>query len=160
MKTKAIFLIALSTALSVGLAAENESLTKKTTDTLEKAGQKTTETLEKTGQSVLNTGKKATDTVTDAVMPDARKIEVRLTGRRIEMPDQIERGRTAFVVTNSAAGKRSFEITGEGIDKKFMSSVGPSETKTMHIDLKPGTYKVTSPGIGGGREEERSLLVK
>jgi uncharacterized cupredoxin-like copper-binding protein len=61
------------------------------------------------------------------------------------MPKQIESGKTAFVVRNAGKEKHNFELTGEGIDKKFLATVDPNETKVLHVDLKPGAYKIICP---------------
>jgi hypothetical protein len=48
------------------------------------------------------------------------------------------------VVHNGAKDKRNFEITGEGIDKKFLMSLSPDETKVLHVDMKPGSFKANA----------------
>jgi uncharacterized cupredoxin-like copper-binding protein len=87
---------------------------------------------------------------------DARKVEVRLVEHKIEMPRQLSPGKTAFVVTNAGAKKHNFEIEGQGLEKKFLTSVGPNETKTLHVELKTGTYKVWCP-VGDHEEHGMKL---
>jgi uncharacterized cupredoxin-like copper-binding protein len=146
MKTFTIISFVLASTLSVAPAQEKKSdrsLGEKSAGTLEKAGEKTKEV----GRAIGDTAKKAANSVVDAVTPDkdARKVEVTLTEHHIDMPKQIESGRTAFVVRNAGKEKHNFELTGEGIDKKFLATVDPNETKVLHVDLKPGAYKIICP---------------
>jgi uncharacterized cupredoxin-like copper-binding protein len=135
MKTILFVSLALATAISFASAEE-----KKTDQSL---GEKTKEV----GRAIADSTKKAADAVVDAVTPDAdaRKVEVKLTEHHIDMPKSLEPGKTAFVVRNSGKEKHNFEIKGEGIEKKFFADVGPNDTKVLHVNLKPGTYKVTCP---------------
>jgi uncharacterized cupredoxin-like copper-binding protein len=156
MKTTLLFAVLLAAAIPVATAQEKKAgktLGEKTSEVLEKAGEKTKEA----GKAVADSTKKAAEAVKDAVTPDnARKVEVRLSEHKIEMPKQLDSGKTAFVVTNGGAMKHNFEIAGEGLDKKFLMDVGPNETKTLHVDLKPGTYKVTCP-VGDHKEHGMKL---
>src|SRR5688572_6157842 len=146
MKTVMLVSVILASAISVAPAQEKKAdrtLGEKTESTLEKAGEKTKDV----GRAIADTTKKAADAVVDAVTPDkdARKVEVTLREHKIEMPKQVDAGKTAFVVRNIGKEKHNFEIAGEGIEKKFLASVDPNETKVLHIDLKPGNYKVFCP---------------
>jgi uncharacterized cupredoxin-like copper-binding protein len=153
MKTVLIVPIIIAAALSVATAQE-KTLGEKTSETLQKAGEKAKEA----GRAVVDGTKKATDVVVDAVTPDkdARHVEVKLVEHRIEMPKQLGTGKTAFVVHNTGKAKHNFQIAGEGIDKKFMADLSPDETKVLHVDLKPGTYKVTCP-VGEHEDEGMKL---
>jgi len=139
MKTILFTSIAIAAALSVAPAEDRRTLGEKTADTLDKAKEKTIET----GKFIGEKTKNAAETVIDAVTPDsdARRIEVKITEHHINMPLSLEDGKTAFVVHNASPEKRNFEIQGEGIDKKFLSGLGPDETKVLHVNLKRGTYK-------------------
>ena len=121
----------------------DKTLGEKTAETLDKAKEKTKDA----GRTVADTTKKAADAVVDAVTPDkdARRVEVKLTEHQIDMPKELGTGKTAFVVHNAGKEKHNFELVGEGIEKKFFASLGPNETKVLHADLKPGTYKVYCP---------------
>jgi uncharacterized cupredoxin-like copper-binding protein len=146
MKTSLLFAVLLAAAVPAVTAQEkkaDKTLGEKTSEVLEKAGEKTKDA----GKAVVDSTKKAADAVKDAVTPDkdARKVDVRLIEHKIEMPMQLESGKTAFVVTNGGSKKHNFEIAGQGLDKKFLMDVGPNETKTLHVDLKPGAYKVSCP---------------
>jgi uncharacterized cupredoxin-like copper-binding protein len=157
MKTLRFIPLALAATLSFGTAQETKSdktLREKTAETLNKAKEKTKDA----GRAIADTSKKAADAVADAVTPDkdARKVDVRLVEHKIEMPMQLSSGKTAFVVTNAGAQKHNFEIEGQGIDKKFLTNVDPKETKTLHVELKPGTYKVSCP-VGDHEEHGMKL---
>jgi len=127
------------------------------------AGQTVIDTSKNTAATIIDAGKNTATTVVDAVTPDAaaRRVDVTLTNRRIEMPERMEAGRKAFVVTNRGSMRRNFEITGEGIDRKFVGAVDPKETKTLHVALKPGSYEIASPTNGRrGDETHAKLWVK
>jgi hypothetical protein len=125
------------------IGAEDKTLGEKTSDTLKKAGEKTKEA----GRAVGEATKKTVDTIKDAVTPDAdaKRVDVTLGDRRVEMPKQVAPGKTAFVVKNGGSMKQNFEIRGQGVEKKFMMDLAPNDSKTLHLDLKPGTYKVHIP---------------
>lgn len=143
MKTTLFVSMALASALSFAAAAEEKTFREKAGETFEKAAEKTKEA----GRAVAEGTRKAAESVAEAVTPDAdaRKVEVTLMEHKINMPSTLSPGKTAFVVKNSGKGKHNFEIEGQGIEKKFMMSLGPNDTKTLHVDLKPGTYKVFCP---------------
>ncbi|MDR3402350.1 MAG: hypothetical protein P4L99_07610 [Chthoniobacter sp.] len=162
MKTKLFYSALLAAALSAGVArADDKTLGEKTSDALEKAKDKTIEA----GRVVAEDTKKAATTVKDAVLPDsdARKVDVTLTERRIEMDRELPPGKTAFVVRNNGKERQNFKIEGNGLDKEFMIAVAPNDTKTLHVDLKRGDYKVFVPSTGNDSEpkgSELSLRVK
>lgn len=146
MKTITFVSLALAAAISVASAQEkkaDKTLGEKTGDALGKAGEKTKEA----GRAVVDTTKKVAIAVVDAVTPDAdaRKVEVKLAEHQIDMPKSLQAGKTAFVVHNAGKEKHNFQIEGQGIDKKFLAAVSPDDTKVLHVDLKPGTYKVYCP---------------
>jgi uncharacterized cupredoxin-like copper-binding protein len=159
MKTILFVSLALASALSLATAAEEKTFGQKAGETLDKAAQKTKEA----GQTVADKTKKTAEAIAEKVTPDAdaRKVEVTLSEKNISMPKSLGAGKTAFVVTNNGKGKHNFEIEGQGIDKKFMLSLDPKDTKTLHVDLKPGTYKVSCP-VGDHAEEgmKLDLIVK
>jgi hypothetical protein len=159
MKTLSILLVALAVTFSGAMGAEtkqDKSLGEKTAETLKKAGEKTKDA----GRSMINATKKATDAVVDAVTPDkdARKVDVTLAEHRIELPKNLESGKTAFIVRNTGTRNHNFEIRGQGIEKSFFADLSPDETKVLHVDLKPGTYKVFSPGKDGAEHGTTSEL--
>jgi uncharacterized cupredoxin-like copper-binding protein len=141
MKTP-ILLTTIVFAASLAMA-EEKTLGEKTADTLGKAKEKTKEA----GRAVVDGTKKAAAAVADAVTPDkdAHRVDVKLADHRIELPKKVAPGKTAFVVTNAGTTKHNFEVEGQGLEKKFMLDLAPNETKTLHVELKPGTYKLSCP---------------
>jgi hypothetical protein len=159
MKTTLVTPFAIAAALSFASAADDRTLGEKTADTLDKAKDKTVEA----GKFIGEKTKNAAEKVIDAVTPDsdARRIEVKITEHRINMPLALEDGKTAFVVHNASPDKRNFEIQGEGIDKKFLTGLGPDETKVLHVNLKRGTYKAYGWAKEGDNEAPKvNLTVK
>ena len=156
MKTHIMLSFAAAGALALAAHADDRTLGEKTSDALDKAR----ENAKEAGRAIADSTRKAAEKVTDAVTPDAdaRKIEVKLTEHQISMPKSIESGKTAFVVTNSGTEKHNFGIEGQGLDKKFMLNLGPNDTKTLNVDLKPGTYKVFCP-VGDHAAEGMSLNI-
>jgi len=141
-------------AMPVQSEEPKKSFSEKTSETLDKAKEGTKEA----GRAIADTSKRAVEAVKDAVTPDAdaQRVDVQLVEHEIAMPKQVSAGKTAFVVKNSGKAKHNFEITGHGLDKKFFTTVDPNETKTLHVDLKPGTYKVFCPV---GDHEEHGMKV-
>jgi len=167
--TPVILTLAL-TACPLMAQQSEKTLGEKTSENLEKAkdatvdaGRAAAEATKDAARAAADATKRAAETVKDAVTPDpdARKIDVRLVEHKIEMPMQIDSGKTAFVVTNAGATKHNFEISGQGLDKKFVLDLAGGETKTLHADLKPGTYKVSCP-VGDHAEHgmQKELTVR
>ena len=86
----------------------------------------------------------------------ANPVDVELVSFEIHMPESIPAGPTAFTVTNSADIAHNFEIEGQGIEEAFESDLQPGETRTMQVDLQPGTYEVYCP-VDGHREQGMEL---
>jgi len=59
-----------------------------------------------------------------------------------------------FVVKNNGKEKHNFRVKGNGVDERFLLDVKPSDSKVMHITLKPGMYEITCP------DNERALGMK
>jgi len=164
MKTQLLYSVIVAAALSTGAVAadkSDKSLGEKTSDTLGKMKDKTVEA----GRTVVDDTGKAATSVKNAVMPDkdARKFDVTLTERHIQMDREIPAGKTAFVVRNNGKERQNFKIEGNGLDKEFMIAVAPNDTKTMNVDLKHGDYKVFVPMAGKDSEpkgNELTLKVK
>ena len=77
-----------------------------------------------------------------------RTVEVRLTEYAIEMPLQLNAGHTLFKVINAGDMFHRFEIEGKGIEKEVESGVDAGQTKTLEVDLEPGSYTVYCPVRG------------
>ncbi len=75
-------------------------------------------------------------------------VEVKLTEYKIEMPTALSAGLTTFKVTNTGSDVHSFEVEGNGIEKELEPKLEAGETRTLQVELKPGTYKVYCPVDG------------
>lgn len=169
MKTPILYSTVAAVALSLTSlqAAEEKTIGEKTGQVIDKTVEKSKElgraAVEKTkeaGQIVTDGAKKATAAAKDAVSPDAdaRQVPVTLSEHKIDMPTQIAPGKTAFVVRNAGKHEHSFEIEGAGLDKKFILAVDPNQTKTLHAELAPGTYKVRCPMKGHEAKGMEAML--
>ena len=105
------------------------------------------ETAKHVGEAAVRHTKEAVETVTGAATPEphARRVDVKLSEHRIDMPGNLRRGRAAIVVHNDGQRKHNFEIVGEGVNKRFMLDLAPGETKVLHIDLRRGDYTAFCP---------------
>lgn len=164
MKTKMIYSALMAAGLSVAAvqaaddkkADDKKTVGEKTSETIDKAVDKTKEVgraavdkSKEAGRAVVEGTRKAVEAVKDAVTPDpdadSRKVEVTLNEHKIDMPRQLAAGKTAFVVRNAGKQEHNFKISGEGIEENFFADVDPNTTKTLHVNLKPGSYKVFCP---------------
>lgn len=98
----------------------------------------------------------ARETGTPAASPQAGTVAVMLTEFEIQMPMEIPAGPTTFEVTNSGTTEHNFEIEGQGIEQEFEQNLQPGESKTMTVDLQPGTYEVYCP-VGNHAEQGMRL---
>ena len=85
----------------------------------------------------------------------AAAIEVKLSEYKIDMPKTVPAGSTTFEVTNTGKEPHNFEIEGNGIEKR-VGALKPGETKTLLVELKPGTYEVYCP-VPGHKSHGMSL---
>ncbi len=76
------------------------------------------------------------------------------------MPRSLRAGKTAFIVANTGKQKHNFEIEGENLDKSFWFAIAPKDSKTMQVDLKPGTYEAHCSVDEHGKEARVKLAVK
>jgi len=166
MKTTILCSALLAAALCAGPVLgddqkpqDQKTLGEKAADTLEKAKDTTVDA----GRAVVDDTKKAAETIKDTVLPEpnARKVDVTLTERRIDMPRELPAGKTAFVVRNNGKERQNFKIEGPGLAREFIIPVAPAESKTLNVDLKPGDYKVLVPGKDSQfKGDEFTLSVK
>jgi Cu-Zn family superoxide dismutase len=91
-----------------------------------------------------------------AASPQAGQVAVMLTEFEIQMPAEIPTGSTTFEVSNAGTIVHNFEIEGQGIEQVFEENLQPGETKTMTVDLPPGTYEVYCP-VGNHAEQGMRL---
>jgi outer membrane protein assembly factor BamB len=84
--------------------------------------------------------------VMQATVPaNANEVEVTETDGRIDMPDELPAGVTAFIVTNDGPSVHNFQIANEELNNVFAMDLQPGETRTMVVDLEPGVYRVWCP---------------
>ena len=107
----------------------------------------TAETAKNVGHKVVKGTKKVVNKVVDAVTPDpdARRVDVTLSNDKIDMPTNLEPGKTAFVVKNAGNEKHNFVVRGKDGTHKFMVDLEPNQTKVLHVQLKRGTYTAYCP---------------
>jgi len=120
----------------------------------------TAETAKNVGHKVVKGTKKVVNKVVDAVTPDAdaRRVDVTLSNDKIDMPTNLEPGKTAFVVKNAGNEKHNFVVRGKDGTHKFMVDLQPNETKVLHVQLKRGTYTAYSPVDGHPKKGTETTL--
>ena len=72
-------------------------------------------------------------------------VEVTLQDDSIQMPETIQAGQNDFVVTNRGKKEHNLQIEGHGLRESFEQPLQPGETRTMRIELPPGSYNVRCP---------------
>ncbi|WP_395748906.1 hypothetical protein [Prosthecobacter sp.] len=146
MKTSTLILLAFAAVASYS-AAEDKTPAKTTGEKPKSMLQKTEEATAAAGHALVNGTKKAGRALVDAVTPDsdAQKVDVSVSDSDISLPKKLTAGKTAFLVKNTGKEKHNFHIQGKGVDEKFYMDIAANDTKVMHVQLKPGTYQVTSP---------------
>ena len=153
--------MAVSFAFAVmPLAAQEKSVSQRTAE----VWSKTKKTTKDVSRTVAKKTRETVNRVEAAVREpdaDARKVNVQVNDRGVQMPKSLARGKTAFIVTNTGKEAHNFEIEGSGVDKSFWFALGPNETKTMQVELQSGTYEaVCTAEKHGGREQKVKLVVK
>lgn len=130
-------------------------------DTAKNVAKSTAQKTKDAAQTVAHGAKNAANKVADALTPDpdATRVDVTVADDKIDMPTDLERGKTAFVVKNDGKTTQNFEITGGSVDRKFVTPPGPGETKVLHVTLKRGnTYTVYSTDPDDGKRTRRMTL--
>ena len=151
MNTTKFFMAFLACAFYCAAAqAEEKTVAEKTEEVWDKTKTKTkqvTKTVAKktkeTAKTVANKTKetvKAIEHKIDTPDADARKVQVTINDGGVQMPANLRPGKTAFIVKNTGRQKHNFEIEGEHLDKSFWFGIAPNDSKTMQVDLKPGSY--------------------
>ena len=144
----------------VPLQAQEKSVSQKAAD----AWDKTKETTKDVTRKTVAKTKQVANRVEAAVREpdaDARKVQVKVNDKNIQMPNSLPAGKTAFVVTNAGKDRHDFEITGQGLEKSFWFNLAPNQTKTMQVELKPGSYQAACDiAEHRGKEAPFKLTVK
>ena len=159
MKTLRKIAVVMTFSLGlVGAQAEDKTVGEKSAEVWDKTKQKTQEVT----RGVVDTSKKVVERVESAIDKpdaDARRVDVKVSEKGIQMPKTLTPGKTAFVVVNSGKEKHNFEIEGPHLDKSFWLAIAPQATKTMQVDLKAGTYEVHC-NLHKEKEPKMQLTVK
>ena len=130
-------------------------------ETAENVAKKTAEKTKEAAHTVAHGAKKAAHKVADALTPDAdaRRVDVTINDGNVNMPTDLEPGKTAFVVKNEGKTTQNFEVTGGDIERKFVAPPGPGETKVLHVTLKRGTsYTVYSTNPDDNKRKKTMTL--
>lgn len=77
--------------------------------------------------------------------PSPAEVEVTLTEFEIEAPRTLPAGPATFRVTNEGSMAHSLRIRGQGLKAQFDSDLKPGQTRTLRVELEPGTYGVLCP---------------
>jgi iron uptake system EfeUOB component EfeO/EfeM len=122
------------------IEAQEKSVSEKSAEVWDKTKEKTKEV----SSAVVQKTKETVAAVEDAIDKpdtDAKTVDVKITDHGVQMPGRVAAGKTAFVVTNTGKQKHNFEIEGENLEKSFWLAIAPGASKTMQVNLKPGTYE-------------------
>lgn len=162
MKMTTFSAAALVFAFAVTFAATpaggQETIGQKTSRVWNKTKAKTKEVTRKTVKKT----KQVVNRVEAAVREpdaDAAKVQVKVSDSGVQMPKNLSPGKTAFIVTNTGKQQHDFEVSGEGLEKSFWFDLAPNETKTMQVDLRPGSYQAACDEHKG-KEPGFKLTVK
>lgn len=114
------------------------------------------------GRNRVVTGRDASPAATPiAQVEPAETVETSLVEWSVDLPAEMEAGRTAFEVSNDGTVRHRFAIEGEGIDAVLEANLQPGEPDTLEVDLEPGTYVVSCPiGNHRGRGMETEIVVE
>ena len=161
MNTTKLFVAFLACAFCCALAqAEEKTVSEKSTEVWDKTKKKTKEITTAVAKKTKETVK-AIEHKIDTPDPDARKVQVRVTDTGVQMPRNLRAGKTAFIVANTGKQKHNFEIEGEHLDKSFWFGIAPKDSKTMQVELKPGSYEAhCSVDAHASKEARVKLVVK
>ena len=148
--------------------AEEKTVAEKTEEVWDKTKKKTKEVTKtvakKTKETAKTVANKTKETVNaiehkiDTPDADARKVPVTMTDGGVQMPASLRPGKTAFIVKNAGKQKHNFEIEGPNLDKSFWFAVAPKESKTMQVNLKPGSYEAHCNVADHANKEGRAKL--
>lgn len=161
MNTNTLLTVGIAAACSLALPharAEEKTVGEKSAEVWDKTKQTTKEVTRK----VVKTTKEAVERVEAAVREpdaDARKVNVSVNDKGVQMPKTLRAGKTAFVVKNTGKEAHNFEIEGEAIDKRFWFNLAPNQTKTMQVDLKAGSYEADCTVDGHAAKEKKVQVV-
>jgi hypothetical protein len=159
-----IFALLIATlALSTGPVVAEETAGDKaaeawdtTKQTAKQVGRSTKQTAKEVGHTLKRGTEKVANKIVETVAPDAdaHRVEVKLGPDSIDMPKSIPDGKIAFVVTNTAAEKLTFEVAGKSLDERFMTTLSAKQTKVFTVHLERGRYQVSCLIAGKNQHRE------
>lgn len=159
MNTKIFLTAVLACSFCFTLAqAEEKTVSEKSAEVWDKTKKKTKEITTTVAKKTKETVK-AIEHKMDTPDPDARKVPVKVTDAGVQMPKSLPAGKTAFIVANTGKQKHNFEIEGEHLEKSFWFGIAPKDSKTMQVDLKPGSYEAHCSVDEHAKKEARVKLV-
>jgi len=160
IRNYSLIIVGLLALTLVSARAQEKSTSEKASE----AWDATKKTTQDVGRKVANGTRKAANRIEAAIEKpdaDARKVDVKVNERGVQMQTNLPAGKTAFVVRNTGKQAHNFEIEGNAMEKSFWVSLPPNETKTMQVELKPGTYEADCRVKGHeGKEAKTRLVVK
>ena len=170
MNMKSFFTAILACSFCFTVArAEEKTVSEKSAEVWDETKKKTkevskavVETTKETSAAVVKKTKetvKAIEHSIDTPDADARKVQVTITDTGVRMPRSLRAGKTAFIVKNTGKQKHNFEIEGENLEKSFWFGIASKDSKTMQVDLKPGTYEAHCSVDEHAGKEARVKLV-
>ena len=161
MKTMKFFMVLLACAFCCAWTqAKEKTVAEETEEVWDKTKQKTKEVSKTVAKETKETIK-AIEHKIDTPDADARKVKVTITDGGVQMPRSLPAGKTAFIVANTGKQKHNFEIEGGHLDKSFWFAIAPKDSKTMQVDLKPGSYEAhCSVADHANKEAKVKLTVK
>lgn len=130
-------------------------------DTAKNVAKSTAEKTKDAAKTVGRGARNAANKVADALTPDpdATRVDVTVNDDKVDMPANLEPGKTAFVVKNEGKTTQNFEVTGGSVDRTFVTPPGPGETRVLHVTLKRGdTYRIYSTNPDDGKRTKRMTL--
>lgn len=86
------------------------------------------------------------------------EIPVTLKEFEMGMPGTVPAGPVTFVLTNTGQAAHSFEIEGEGLERRLEQHLQPGQTVRLTVTLRPGQYKVYCP-VGQHADKGMSLTL-
>lgn len=145
---------------------KTKAKTKQVTKTVAKKTKQAAKTVaretKETAKTVANKTKETVNAIEhkiDTPDADARKVPVTMTDGGLQMPGNLRPGKTAFIVKNTGKQNHNFEIEGPNLDKSFWFSVAPKSSKTMQVDLKPGSYEAHCTVADHANKEAKAKVV-
>ncbi len=160
---RAVFAIGAAAAFALGaerVVAEDKTAGEKSAEIWDRTKQKTKDVSKAVAEKTKETVE-AIEHKIDRPDAEARKVDVKVTDKGVQMPKSLPPGKTAFAVTNTGKQKHNFKIAGNGLDESFWFSIAPGSSKTMQAELKAGSYEaVCSVGAHAGKETKTQLTVR